>query len=154
MKPFLRNLLIAAGATGALAGWIDTRRTLTVVAQDAEAWSPAPSRIAPPAGVLAASLMETGHFTGPAKPEPQAVADVEAERARNLKFPMILATANIDGEIAVSLKSGSGKIVTVTVGDEVDGTWIIESASLDGIVISRDGVLTEIAVFPEKSADG
>lgn len=154
MNRVVRTIAIVAGVSGALAGWIDSRRTLTVVAQDAEAWSQAPGRSPPSTEALAAGLMQAGHFTGPARPEPEAVADAEAEQARNLKFPMILATANLDGEIAVSLKSASGKIVTVTVGDEVDGTWIIESASLEGIVVSRDGVLTELAVFPEKSADG
>ncbi len=154
MKPIVRNFLMVAGIAGALAGWMDSSRTLKVVEKSADAWSPAAPRIAPNSEDLAQTLLDTGHFVGPAKPEPVASADAGNLAAQEPELPEVIATANLDGEIAVSLRSTNGAIRTVKVGDEIEGAWKVESATLTKVVLSRSGETAVLPVYPEAKADG
>jgi hypothetical protein len=154
MIRIVRNIAIAAGIAGAAAGSIDSGRTLKVVETSAEAWAPAEGRTAPGPGDLAERLLRTGQFRGPAKPAPANADDAGAEGSQTPEAPEIVATANLDGEIAVSFRSANGAIRTVRVGGEIEGAWKVEAATLEKVVLSRDGMLRELAVYPEKRADG
>lgn len=153
MIRIVRNITIAAGIAGAAAGAIESGRTLKVVETSAEAWAPAEGRMAAGPGDIAEKLLSTGQFRGPAKPEP-AAAEADAAGSKAPELPVIVATANLDGEIAVSFRSANGAIRTVKVGGEIEGGWKVEAATLEKVVLSREGTLTELAVYPEKRADG
>ena len=117
MRPFA----IAAAAAilvGLATGWFNVRSARTVAERETMRWTPAPERASADAGAVRQALMDSGHFGQEATIDPEAAAAAAAaddEAAEKIPaFPQIIATASLDGEVAVSLHAEDHTIQTVS----------------------------------------
>lgn len=143
MRPFM----IAISSTiviGALTGWLAAGGGGGTMQDAQTAWSLIER---PQSGdsvrlKLYTAMMATGHF-GEAAATATAAGGIEDESA-----PLIAGAWIKDGEIALSFYGLNETFITAGVGDPLPGGWIIKDASLERIVVERNGEMREIAVFP------
>ncbi len=143
MRPFL-TAISAIAVIGALAGWLAAGGGGGSTRDDQTAWSVIER---PQSGdaerlKLYTALMATAHF-GAAAAVVATTGEIENESA-----PLIAAVFVKDGEIAASFYGLDETIITAGVGDPLPGGWIIKDASLERVIVERNGETREIMVFP------
>lgn len=139
----------AAAATGAFAGWMAAGGGGNAARNDQTDWS----LTEPPAlggevqNALYSALMETNHFGAPI----EALADTENTGEDDNSVLQIAGAWIIDGEISVGFHSVEG-LVAAGVGDSLPGGWVVMDATLERVIIEREGESREITVFPYEKA--
>ena len=61
-----------------------------------------------------------------------------------IPFPRILSTARIDGEFSAQLSLDSGELISVQVGDTLNGDWEILEITLSAVKAKRNGGVFQI----------
>ncbi len=143
MRPFF-IALAATVCIGTLAGWLAAGGGVGTVRNQETPWSLADRPISGDSERfrLYTALMATNHF-GAARVVSDGGADEIDDAA-----PRIAGAWNIGGEIAVSVHGLDETLIKAGVGDALPGGWVIKDASLDRIVVERNGEIREIIVFP------
>ena len=141
-------LAILSLTFGAIAGWFDIRHTLRAAENDAFTWVPVEQRQLADTEGLQQRLEDSDHFRGPARlvveePEEPIKEDVSGPPP----YPKVLATAQLDDDIVVSIRSDEGGILTIKIGETMPGGWRLDSATLSQLNISFGDEHHEIAVF-------
>lgn len=148
MRPFL-IAIGAAVAVGGLAGWLAAGGGGKAARDDQTAWS----LTEPPAlggevqDTLYSALMATNHFGAPI----EAPADSANAGEEGNAIPQIAGAWIIDGQIAVGFLGVEG-LVAAGIGDSLPGGWIVMDATLERVIIEREGESREITVFPYDKA--
>ncbi len=146
MRPFLISLAALVGV-GALAGWLAAGGGVGAIGKDQTPWSLTDRPALGDAERLKvyAALMATNHF-GAARIAADNGADDGDEDSTG---PQIAGAAVIDGNITVSFhNAGENKLITAGVGDVLPGGWVIKDATLERVIVERNGDIREITVFP------
>ncbi len=144
MRPFLISLA-ATVLIGALTGWIAAGGGAGALRDDQTPWS---LRDHPQLGDaerlrLYSALMATNHL-GERPGEQENAAPEGAED----QTPRIAGAWSKDGEIALSFHSAGQGYITAGVGDALPGGWIVTDASLERVILERNGEIREVTVFP------
>lgn len=142
----MRALIYAfsgAIAIGALGGWLAAGGGGGASQNNDTAWSLTDRPVSGDAERMKIfmALLGTGHFgeTTSATPEQDPSADE--------KVPLIAAGYIKDGELSFSFYGLDGAFVTAGVGDALPGGWVIQDASLETVIVERNGEIHEISVF-------
>jgi|GEM_PF-5721305 len=149
MRPFLITLAVAVGL-GGVAGWLAAGGGVNTARSDQQDWSLA---AAPDLGrdkqeALFTALMETNHFGAESTDEPAPANAVEIDN----QAPRIAAAWVIGDEIAIGFHGSSEGLITAGIGDSLPGGWVVVDATLEKVIIERDGEAREIEVFAYDNA--
>lgn len=147
-------ILLLFITAGAIAGWLSSGgKTASTRQQDAGWSSPALPGLGDQARQrLYDQLMASSHF-GSSNDQSIAGTGLDQDGNQPDTLPKIAATTLRDGVVAVSLYGQDGKIFTANVGDQLPGGWTIEEATLEHIVVKKDGDNRELTVFPHGDVD-
>ena len=149
MRQFIVTLGVVA-AIGAIGGWLSASGGGSNLRNNDAAWI-LPDRA--PLGdaerlKLYAALMRTEHFG--AERETSETEKVDEDNAADL--PRIAATWSNNGRISLSFEHGDDAYITAGVGDALPGGWIVQDATLDRVILKRNGEVIELTVFPHDNA--
>ena len=145
-----RIILGGAMVIGAIAGWLAAGGGPNAARDNQIAWalSSPPSLGAPVQEELYSALLGTGHFGAP-----QAPAGAPAETSEeDDKAPQIAGVSIIDGEIVVGFHVEGQGVVAKRIGESLPGGWVVMDATLERIIVDRNGEAREITVFPYDNA--
>lgn len=142
MRPLIYALSIAA-AIGSIAGWLAAGGGGGASSNDDLSWSLSDRPVFGDAERmrLYTALMGTGHF-GEA-----AAAPIGSGEPENESTPLIAASFVKDGEISFSFYGLDESFITAGLGDSLPGGWVIKDASLETVILERNGEIREITVF-------
>ena len=142
MRPLLYAISIAI-VIGALGGWLAAGGGGGAPQNNDTAWSLTERPVSGDAERMKVytSLLATGHF-GEATPSTAGPDESEDESA-----PLIAAGFIKDGELSFSFYGLNETFITAGVGDSLPGGWVIKDASLETVVVERNGEIREITVF-------
>ncbi len=103
------------------------------------------------ADTLEKSLKQSGHFGF--IPTVLVEAPPEPETPTIIPFPLILATALLDGVMHVSLKADDGTISSARAGDVITGDWKIQTVSMEAVTAENNGSVSQFVIYPLPSVD-
>ena len=148
MTRFFVLLAIVSLTLGAIAGWLDIKHSLRSAEDDAFTWRPTQTRAIADTADLQRRLEASDHFRGPARIAAAAPEEEPQDDSAGIPpYPKILATAQLDDEIVVSVRSDEGGILTIKIGEIMPGGWRLNTATLSRLNISFGEETHEIAVF-------
>ena len=142
MRPLIYALSIAT-VIGAIAGWLAAGGGGGASNNNDLSWSLAgrPDFGDAERMKLYTALLGTGHF-GEA-----AAAPVGSDEPDEESTPLIAASFVRDGEISFSFYGIDETFITAGLGDSLPGGWVIKDASLETVILERNGEILEITVF-------
>lgn len=142
MRALIYTLSIAM-AVGAIAGWLAAGGGGGAANNNRTSWSLMDRPVSGDAErmTLYAALLATEHF-GQASASTAGADDAENESA-----PLIAASFVKDGEISFSFYGLDEAFITAGIGDSLPGGWVIKDASLEKVIVERNGEILEITVF-------
>ena len=139
--------ILAILVAGFLVGWLSTSFARGGAQPVTQQWRAplVPPNITEQAQAMAQDLRQSGHF-GAVKSTDSIEAQPEVEKIT--PFPQIIATAQLDGEMAVALRYEDGTITSARAGDTVSDAWLVKEVSMQAVTVEHDGAITEFVVFP------
>ncbi len=146
-----KSILIAGAIlvfAGLLFGWMVSGISTGIVKAKKSNWElpQSPDDIAPIAEYLRVATLESGQYGR----EPAAViaaSETDAPEERAIAFPLIVATARLDGEMIVHLRKEDGSYITAKQNDTLEGDWRVVDITMQQVVAEREGSQVDFTIY-------
>ena len=148
------GIIVLLCVVAAIVGWLSAGGDSTSAHQKDAGWrSPSWPQVGnEERDMLYAALLSTGHFGMPSDASDGNASD-DTDAANSDIPPQIAATALTDGVISVIIHGQEGKTITARVGEQLPNDWTIQEATLDQVIISKEGQTLTLTVFPHGEID-
>ncbi len=149
----LAYLSVVAIVIGIAAGLIDFGSLRGGSQRTDEKWFPPLKPEQADLNETAKRLIATGHFPGDRVGLETVDDSGDTENGAPKSMPKVISVSILDDNLTVGLQLETGVILSARIGDTVEGQWTIVGASLDKVILEKNGTEHQIILFQNTNSE-